>query len=290
MSFAIYSDFCDQGAEPKRWCALAARAGFEYLHWGHEFASSHIYTAKELRELGRFLNASALSVVDIHAAVQADGDWTSSDDVCRRKGVDLVCNALRMRNAWSATGAVVVHPVYRDSRKDTPGPVDQITAMYRSLDELLPQFERAGARLAMENLPGDTGEVMDETLRRYDTPVLGICFDSGHANMLASIGGFVQIERHANRLYATHLHDNDGVSDLHLPPFHGIMDWQRVVNIIRSSSYHEPLSFEFSLRNTPFHQAGISDFNLPEETIMEFLEDAYERCARVEKLFLEQQQ
>ena len=44
MAFAIYSDYCDQGGTPERWCALAADAGFEFLHWGHEFASSHIYT------------------------------------------------------------------------------------------------------------------------------------------------------------------------------------------------------------------------------------------------------
>lgn len=290
MPFAIYSDFCDRGADPKRWCALAARAGFECLHWGHEFASGHIYSAEELRELGDFLKAQGLSVVDIHAAVQADGCWHSLDEECRRQGIKLVLNALRMRNAWEATGAIVVHPAYRDARKSETTDVEllaQIEAMSRSLEELLPEFERCGARLAIENLPGDTGEVMDEILRRFNTPVLGICFDSGHANMSASTGGFAQIERHKNRLYATHLHDNDGNRDLHQPPFYGTVPWKKVTQIIRSSSYREPLSFEFSLRGTPFHHEGISDFNLPEEIIINFLNDAWQRCRKVEEMYAE---
>ena len=48
----------------------------------------------------------------------------------------------------------------------------------------------------------------------------------------------------APNLVALHIHDNNGITDQHLSPYMGIMDWNRFVRGIRDSGYRNALSFE----------------------------------------------
>ena len=288
LSIAIYSDFCDRGGEARRWCHLAAQTGFTHLHWGHEFASEKPHTDVELAEIGRWLREEGLGVVDIHASAGGRFQWTSTDDALRLPALDLVRDALRMHAAWGASGAVVAHPAYLDARqladdacrRETEARYD---TMRRSLDTLLPEFEQAGCILALENLPYDNGELLERALSEYPTAALGYCFDCGHANLKPPADGFRLAERHADRMAAVHLHDNDSVKDLHMPPRfdNGNVDWPRVLRIIRASAYKDILSFEFSMRSTHFRQPGTPDYNLPEETIRQFLQEAHVHCQRL---------
>ncbi len=291
LPFAIYSDFCDRGGEARRWCHLAAQAGFTHLHWGHEFASEKPHADAELAGIGLWLLEEGLGVVDIHASAGGKYQWTSTDDALRLPALDLVRDALRMHQAWGASGAVVVHPAYLDERRlaadgaaayrrETEARYD---AMRRSLDTLLPEFAAAGCVLALENLPGDNGELLDRILAEYPTATLGYCFDSGHAHMHTPHQGYAIAERHAGRMAAIHLHDNDGVKDLHMPPCfdNGNVDWPYVLRLVRHSAYKDILSFEFSLRSTHFHRPGTAYYNLPEATIRQFLQEAHAQCQRL---------
>ena len=295
LPIAIYSDYCDRGGLAHRWAHLAAQAGFTHLHWGHEYAAEKPHTDAELAEIGRWLRDEGLGVVDIHASAGSQFQWTSTDDALRLPALDLVRDALRMHAAWNASGAVVAHPAYLDTRqlagdnaeayrRETEARYD---VMRRSLDTLLPEFEAAGCILALENLPGDNGELLNRALSEYPTATLGYCFDCGHANLKPPADGFLIAESHADRMAAIHLHDNDGVKDLHMPPCfdNGNMDWPRVLRLIRHSAYKDILSFEFSMRSTHFHQPGTPDYNLPEETILQFLREAHAQCQRLAEIY-----
>jgi len=290
---AIYSDFCDQGSNPRHWAHLAAQAGFTHLHWGHEYASERPHGDAELAAIGAWLREEGLGVVDIHASAGGPYQWTSADETLRRPALELVRDSLRMHLCWRASGAVVAHPAYLDNRMLQTAEAaaahraereQAFGAMCRSLDELLPEFEAERCILALENLPGDTGEMLDRVFERYPSPWLGYCFDCGHANLRTTTDGFAIARRHANRMAAVHLHDNDGLTDLHTPPFFGTIDWGDVMGIIRRSAYRDIPSFEFSLRSTPYHKAGVRDFDLPAECIQTFLQDAFRRCQRVAAL------
>jgi sugar phosphate isomerase/epimerase len=88
-----------------------------------------------------------------------------------------------------------------------------------TLRELLPEAERLGVGLMIENLPGDfnnaqqLGELLDPI------PELGLHLDIGHANLQVPENTTGEIlRRHGDRLRHVHLHDNKGGSaDLHLP-------------------------------------------------------------------------
>ena len=84
----------------------------------------------------------------------------------------------------------------------------------------------------------------------------------------------------SHRLMALHLHDNDGRGDLHQPPFMGTVDWPRLAEILRQSSYPREISFEISIRNTAFFRQENAEGQPSPETIRTFLADACERCRR----------
>lgn len=46
-----------------------------------------------------------------------------------------------------------------------------------------------------------------------------------------------------------HLHDNDKSDDLHLLPFDGTIDWERVVTKLKECNYKGPVVFELLEHN-----------------------------------------
>lgn len=72
---------------------------------------------------------------------------------------------------------------------------------------------------------------------------MAFCFDTGHAHAcrvdietaLAALDG---------RVEALHIHDNDGVSDQHLAPHMGTVDWDKFARALRRIRYRGAISFE----------------------------------------------
>jgi sugar phosphate isomerase/epimerase len=75
-----------------------------------------------------------------------------------------------------------------------------------------------------------------------DPSACGICFDSGHAQIDEDAVALARLL--APRTICTHLHDNDGKNDLHLPPFHGTIDWPGVMKALAQSGYKGTYTFE----------------------------------------------
>ena len=53
------------------------------------------------------------------------------------------------------------------------------------------------------------------------------------------------------RLVTTHIHDNHSGRDLHLPPFFGKVEWEKVMPYLGSIGYDGPLSLELLRSSFP---------------------------------------
>lgn len=94
---------------------------------------------------------------------------------------------------------------------------------------------------------------IDEMNQKYGTEVLGFCFDTGHANLVGlDMYKFICIL--GKRLKVLHIHDNDGVRDLHQIPYtfsrnrsnKSSTDWDGFLDGLRAINYQGVLSFETS--------------------------------------------
>jgi sugar phosphate isomerase/epimerase len=110
-----------------------------------------------------------------------------------------------------------------------------------SLALLIPHAEKAGIRLALENLGRGRDRGLVETAEEHiallsEFPSLWACFDLGH---LHTLGGSPRdyIPLVAQRLLHVHLHDNRGDWDAHLPLGEGTAPWRETLEILEETGF-----------------------------------------------------
>lgn len=134
------------------------------------------------------------------------------------------------------------------------------------IETLAPMAKEMGITLCVENLYESVGghlvegpccdadramERIDRINEKYHGEVLGFCFDTGHANLVG-----IDFERFittlGDRLKVLHIHDNDGISDLHQIPYtfaktrenNTSTDWEGFLRGLKKIGFQGTLSFE----------------------------------------------
>lgn len=115
-----------------------------------------------------------------------------------------------------------------------------------TIEALMPEVEKCGVGLMIENLPGDynsaaqLGELLDRV------PELGLHLDIGHANLQVPRNTTGEIlEAYGARLRHVHLHDNKGGhEDLHLPLGTGTVNVCEAVRALRKCGYDGTITLE----------------------------------------------
>lgn len=288
-NIAVNNEFLVGALPLRRQLELLAEAGFTHLHFDHQFNSDVLFSIHEMREYRKWLAELGLTLLDVHASTGREKLWYALEEYRRKSGVELIINRIELFSELEGTGALAIHiPCYRRAVGFPQEELDRIpqyvVQLRRSLDELMPVLEKHNVCLALENMPNEEFEVSGELLPDYPAERLGIAYDSGHGNYGFN-RGLDHLERLKSRLAVIHLHDNDGTLDQHQPPFYGNVDWRRLVDIIDSSAYHGPLSFEISMKHTPFYDQEVPERKQPEPAIRQFLADAFQRCNQVAEMY-----
>lgn len=133
---------------------------------------------------------------------------------------------------------------------------------------LAPMAKELGITLCIENLYNSLGnhmvegpccdarktaERIDRLNKEFGAEVLGFCLDVGHAN-LVGLDMCELIHIMGSRLKVLHIHDNDGVKDLHQIPYtftrtrdnKPSTDWEGFIRGLREIDYNGVLNFEAS--------------------------------------------
>ncbi len=134
---------------------------------------------------------------------------------------------------------IVVHPInmaYDYSRQQER---DFNMAMYK---KLIPAARKYGLVVCLENLFlernghlmegigsdfNEAAAMVDELNAIAGEEVFGFCFDVGHANILGK-NLYQAVLTMGQRLKILHIHDNDGISDLHTMPYTFARGWNPV--------------------------------------------------------------
>lgn len=240
---SMTSDYVVSTGCPEPYLRRIAEAGFTHVHWCHQWNTDFLYDDAEIGQIAGWLREFGLQVTDLHASAGQEKGWGSLREYERLAGVELVRNRLRMA-ARLETDVIIMHlPDLKD-----PTTRDAVwTQVRRSLDTLQAHAWQCGVRIAIENGPF---EEIEKVLSLYGPEYLGLCYDSGHANMRAD--GLEWAERLKGRLISVHLHDNNGTADQHQVPFWpgGTVDWERAARMLATSGYAKWISLESVMRNS----------------------------------------
>lgn len=158
----------------------------------------------------------------------------------------------------------------------------------KRFERVVKAAEERGIKLALENTEGE--EYLDALMEAFkDNENVGFCLDTGHEmcynrhrDMLNSYG---------DRLIATHLNDNLGISredgkifwtdDLHLLPFDGIADWDNFAARLDKWGYNGILTFELTVKSKPDRHENDKYAAMGTK---QYLAEAYSRACRVADL------
>lgn len=138
----------------------------------------------------------------------------------------------------------------------TPNDEESLKANVQYLRPLLQLAHENNIGLAFENLGKNsfarTAENLLLLLEELNDSHAGICWDFGHANIM-KLDQVKSLKKIGKNLKATHIADNHGILDEHLPPYFGNIDWKTMVNTLREIEYEGDFTYEIQniTRNLP---------------------------------------
>lgn len=202
--------------------------------------SSRYKTVSDIKDILSTLN---ISIIHGHGPFELESDLIITVDKWR----NYVRNKLEQWYkiySFLEIPTIVLHPITGDRVNDKR--LLGINVEY--LDIVGRLAENYGINIAVENMPSGLYSYIDEILgviREVNRENIGVCVDTGHANIEAYRRKvYLAIEEAGTLLKATHIHDNDGTSDQHLFPGKGVIDWRKVFESLVKIDYRIPLNLE----------------------------------------------
>lgn len=135
----------------------------------------------------------------------------------------------------------------------TPPPINEIGL--NRLIRLFKAAEEIGVKLAVENLR--IREYFDCAFDAASFDNVGVCFDAGHCHL--HFKDEFDWERYANKIFALHLHDNDGTDDQHRLPFDGNVPWDFYLKKFKEYGFDKPITLE-SKYSARYFNTSIEEF------------------------------
>jgi sugar phosphate isomerase/epimerase len=266
---SITTDYVASTGCPEPYLRRIAEAGFSHIHWCHQWCTDFLYSDCEVAQIAAWMRTYNLVLTDLHASAGREKHWGSAVEYERLAGVELVRNRIAMTERLGGDVIIMHLP---DHLRDPKQAQDAWDRFGKSLDALEPHAKVHGVRIAIENVPSanDNFAQIEKTLSMYGPDYLGLCYDSGHGNMVSD--GMQRLDALKDRLIAVHLHDNDGKADQHKPLFSGTIDWAKLATIIAASAYDKAVSMELSIKNS-----GIKDEHV-------FLDEAFTQGTRLTQM------
>lgn len=234
----------------------SALAGVKHLVLNHEFMIAFLGNPNLIPTVQNEIADAGLDFVDSHAVFGCQNDLNCPNkelfpimlqmhkmemEICAMLGVKTICIHVG-NNAWPKDGKYVPAP-----DADITHCIDRVKC---ALDALLPEAERLGVTICIENVWHETNtpERLQEIKRAFPTDALGFCYDSGHAHLMRKDRGVENcapnkvwnaigkpvpwdeniLDKMLDDVVICHLHGNDGVTDLHRLPDDSDIDWNEI--------------------------------------------------------------
>ncbi len=211
------------------------------LHLDYHEPEAVNEASQRIRELG-------LEPFSFHAPFAEDIDITSPDQDQRDHSLNEILTAVNAAAHLNVSN-FVIHP---GPEKEARPPLEEHLRRLNNAVEVLnkvSEFCRMNnLNLILENmLPhllfGRTSDLL-WIMGAVDQHNLGICLDTGHANLSGDLDTVVhKLSGHLKMLHAA---DNKGSYDDHLPPGKGAVNWPRLIKQLMEASFQGTFIMELS--------------------------------------------
>lgn len=236
-----------------------AAHGFETVELFATRSHFDYRSSQAVDEVADWLSDTRLDLHSLHAPIveaMKKGQWvgsfsTASGDETRRKAAVAEAGAALAVANKIPFRYLVLH-LGIPSSVQAPPKDNQLESALQSVEEIAALASDVNVKVALEVMPNDlssaatlVGIIED----RLDGVSVGVCLDYGHAHLMGDVGE--AIETLSGHLWTTHVHDNGGRRDDHLPPFAGNIDWPAAMMETQKIGYDDVLMFEVADTGDP---------------------------------------
>lgn len=235
-------------------------AGFKnvFIMWYNEN-----FTPSQEEQL-RYVREKGLNVIFAHLGYQNINDiWLENEE--GNKLVDRYKNDIKVCKENNIP-MVVMHL----TRKSVAPKYNEIGL--KRLREIADYAESLGIKIAFENTK--IKGYLEYVIENIKNENVGICFDSGHNHV--HFNDELDLFKFKNRIFAVHLHDNDQSDDLHLLPFDGTINWEKLMKDLKDNNYSGPITLELCYR-----------YQYLDMDIVSFYKKGYEVAKKLEEMIKE---
>ncbi len=230
----------------------------------------------DIRSIKKFANEIGMYYQSLHAPFTMMADiWQEGEE--SEKAVNTLCACL---HDCAENGIdTMVAQAFTGFEEHSPTPEG-----IENFSRVIIEAEKLGVKIALENAVGE--ECLHALMEVFrGSSAVGFCFDSGHE--LCYNRGEDMLSLYGDRLFATHLNDNLGISshngsitwtdDLQLLPFDGIADWNGIAKRLKVGGFEGPLTFNLTRKSKPGRHDNDKYMRM---TADEYIAEAYARACR----------
>lgn len=246
LTYGVGSRFGDKKA-----IELIKQAGFDAVDYSMFYDENGGFIVdrqdykKYAEELRDYAHSLGIVFNQAHAPFPS---YRHGDDEYNEKTFERITRAIEVAGILGI-GIIVVHPIYLEHGKK-----EFNTEFY---NKLLPYCKENNVKVALENMwgydkrrkcmipnvcsePHEFADFVDSLDREWFVA----CLDLGHVGLVGEdIVKMIKILGH-DRLRALHVHDNNFKGDLHILPYTGEMEWDKIIEALKDINYDGDFTFE----------------------------------------------
>lgn len=198
---------------------------------------------REIEGAAEKFKSAGITIESLHAPYGKENDLSACEEGKRQASVLKHLTVMKRLKIFGAEKMVIhASDIINNEEENQP----HLDNSLKSIEELLLSAEKLGIKLCLENMPPSylchRVEELKQIIEKFSSPYLGVCFDTGHANINHELKE--QLEPIKNSIFTLHVHDNDGTRDLHLQPPYGTIDWEEFIQLFENLPYHLPFIVE----------------------------------------------
>lgn len=225
---------------------IFSEAGFDGIDFNADLKEYYtdVHDEKFYKRIRAYANERGITFFQAHAPFPS----SYPEEERSKERFDDIVRSMK-NSALVGAEMIVVHPCKHVYYKEN----DNYELMWEyNLEfykKLIPYAEKYGIKIAVENKKGciaETAEGFAKFMDELGNDIFTVCYDVGHAN-ICDEDPAEMIRVLGKRIGYTHIHDNDGVNDLHTLPYHGTIDWESVMKAFAEIGYDGNINYEAGL-------------------------------------------